>query len=78
MSSLSEKTRNASEIELQVTDTNDDARLQAIGIEEELDRKFSLWSLTALVLCLMGTWEALGTSMAQGITSGGAPCLFFN
>lgn len=58
--------------------TTDDAQLAAIGLKEELERRFSVWSLTALVLCLMGTWEALGSTMAQALLSGGAPCLFYN
>lgn len=58
--------------------TTDDVRLEEIGFTEELERKFSVWSLAALVLCLMGTWEAVGSTMAQALIGGGAPCLIYN
>lgn len=58
--------------------TTDDARLEEIGFTEELERKFTVWSLAALVLCLMGTWEAVGSTMAQALIGGGAPCLIYN
>ncbi|KAK5104620.1 hypothetical protein LTS08_002511 [Lithohypha guttulata] len=46
--------------------------------EPELEKKFSVWSLGSLCLCLMATWEALSTVVAQALVSGGAPCLFYN
>lgn len=49
-----------------------------IGRIEELPREFSVWSLGALIACLMATWEALSTVVAQALISGGAPCLFYN
>jgi len=58
--------------------TTGDGRLEEIGFMEELERKFSVWSLAALVLCLMGTWEAVGSTMAQALIGGGAPCLIYN
>lgn len=58
--------------------TGDHTRLEELGFEEELERKFSVWSLAALVLCLMGTWEAVGSTMAQALLGGGAPCLVYN
>jgi hypothetical protein len=48
------------------------------GHVEELLREFSLWSLGSLLLCLMATWEALSSVVAQALISGGAPCLFYN
>lgn len=48
------------------------------GHAEELRRDFSVWSLGALLVCLMGTWEALSSVVAQALTNGGAPCLFYN
>jgi len=50
----------------------------AIGHVEELPREFSVWSLGSLLVCLMATWEALSTVVAQALISGGAPCLFYN
>jgi hypothetical protein len=41
-------------------------------------RQFSVWSLGALCLCLMATWEALSTVVTTALANGGAPCLFYN
>ena len=49
-----------------------------IGEVEELPREFSVWSLGSLLICLMATWEALSSVVAQALISGGAPCLFYN
>ena len=48
------------------------------GHVQELPRQFSLWSLGSLLVCLMATWEALSSVVAQALISGGAPCLFYN
>lgn len=56
----------------------DDARLAQLGHTQELSRQFSLLTLGALCVCLMGTWEALSTVIATALVSGGAPCLFYN
>ena len=48
------------------------------GYAEELRRDFSIWSLGSLCICLMATWEALGSVVAAALTNGGAPCLFYN
>lgn len=56
----------------------DDERLAQLDIKQELERSFSLPTLAALCLCLMATWEALSTVLAQALLSGGAPCLFYN
>ncbi|KAK7992079.1 amino acid permease [Apiospora saccharicola] len=56
----------------------DEARLAQAGYAQELDRTFSLPSLIALSLCLMATWEALSGVVSAALTSGGAPCLFYN
>ncbi|KAF2851897.1 amino acid permease [Plenodomus tracheiphilus IPT5] len=62
-----------------IVDANDDdERLAQLGHVQELRREYSLWSLGALCLCLMATWEALATVVATALTTGGAPCLFFN
>lgn len=61
------------------TPTNaDDARLAQLGHTQELNRQFSLLTLGALCICLMGTWEALSSVIATALLSGGAPCLFYN
>lgn len=56
----------------------DSELLQQLGHVEELQRQFSVWSLGSLCLCLMATWEALGSVVALALLSGGAPCLFYN
>ncbi|TVY81513.1 Choline transport protein [Lachnellula suecica] len=48
------------------------------GQVEELRREFSVWSLGSLCVCLMATWEAVTSTVAATLTSGGAPCLFYN
>lgn len=58
--------------------TTDDARLAQLGHVQELKRTFSVWSLGCLCLCLMATWEALGSVISLALLSGGAPCLFYN
>lgn len=58
--------------------TTDDARLAQLGHVQELKRTFSVWSLGCLCLCLMATWEALGSVLSLALLSGGAPCLFYN
>jgi hypothetical protein len=57
---------------------DDDDRLAQLGHVQELRRDYSIWSLGSLCLCLMATWEALSTVIATALTTGGAPCLFFN
>ena len=52
--------------------------LGTVRFVEELPRKFSVWSLGSLLICLMATWEALSSVVAQALISGGAPCLFYN
>ncbi|KAF3045969.1 hypothetical protein E8E12_009361 [Didymella heteroderae] len=57
---------------------DDDDRLAQLGHVQELQRNYSIWSLGSLCLCLMATWEALSSVIATALTTGGAPCLFFN
>lgn len=61
-----------------VAATSDDELLAQIGHVQELERNYSIWSLGSLCLCLMATWEALSSVVATALTTGGAPCLFFN
>ncbi|KAF2794838.1 amino acid permease [Melanomma pulvis-pyrius CBS 109.77] len=67
-----------SKLEPVMTKGDDDDRLAQMGHVQELRRDFSIWSLGSLCLCLMATWEALSTVVATALTTGGAPCLFFN
>ncbi|WKT40408.1 Amino acid/polyamine transporter I [Fusarium oxysporum f. sp. vasinfectum] len=59
--------------------SSDDAlRLAQLGHTQELRRQYSLFSLCALCVCLMATWEALSSVVATALITGGAPCLFYN
>lgn len=57
---------------------SDERRLAQLGHKESLRRSFSLYTLGALCVCLMATWEALSTVIATALASGGPPCLFYN
>ena len=57
---------------------SDEEELAALGHVQELRREFSLWSILCLQISLMATWEALSSVVATALTSGGAPCLFYN
>lgn len=46
--------------------------------QQNLRHNFSVWSLAALCISLMATWEALTSVVAAALTNGGAPCLFYN
>ena len=56
----------------------DDELLEQLGHVSGLRRKFSVWSLGSLCLCLMATWETISSVFATALTNGGAPCLFYN
>ncbi|KAF7557737.1 hypothetical protein G7Z17_g473 [Cylindrodendrum hubeiense] len=56
----------------------DEELLAQLGHEQELRREFSVFTVAALCLCLMASWEALATVIATALASGGPPCLFYN
>ncbi|KAK9425937.1 putative Amino acid permease [Seiridium unicorne] len=60
------------------TKSSEEARLEQLGYAQELPREFSIWSMMALCMCLMATWEALSAVLSSAIVAGGAPCLFYN
>ncbi|KAH6658440.1 amino acid permease [Truncatella angustata] len=60
------------------TQISEAARLEQLGYTQELPREFSMWSMMALCMCLMATWEALSSVLGSAIVNGGAPCLFYN
>ncbi|KAF4340158.1 amino acid transporter [Fusarium beomiforme] len=71
--------KDAMSLEGNIPDASDDAlRLAQLGHTQELRRQYSLFSLIALCVCLMATWEALSSVVATALVSGGAPCLFYN
>lgn len=69
-----------SEVKVPTTEKliSDEEELAALGHVQELRREFSLWSILCLQISLMATWEALSSVVATALTSGGAPCLFYN
>ncbi|KAF4971710.1 hypothetical protein FSARC_1509 [Fusarium sarcochroum] len=61
-----------------MADTNHEhERLQDFGYVSELKRSFSLTSMLALCVSLMATWEALCSTMATGLVSGGPVSLVY-
>lgn len=45
--------------------------LATFGHEQALSRKFSIWSLLSLAICILGTWSTLAQGLASGFTNGG-------
>ncbi|KAF5512544.1 putative amino-acid permease [Colletotrichum aenigma] len=59
-----------SEKKSQINDDN--IQLQQLGLEpSELRRNFNIWSLAFMSFCSSITWEAISSTMAQGLMSGG-------
>jgi choline transport protein len=73
-----ERSHSKADAERVITKNSDAVELANLGYKDELQRRFSLPSLLGLCLCLMGTWEACSASIAAALTSGGAPCLWYN
>ncbi|CAG9981838.1 unnamed protein product [Clonostachys byssicola] len=57
---------------------SDATRLEQLGLHAELEPTFSLTALLCLSLCIMATWEAVASVVAQALASGGVPCLVYN
>jgi len=51
--------------------TEDDLALARLGHKQQLRRRFNIWSMLALSLCLLATWEALSTTLIAALLSGG-------
>ncbi|SMQ47354.1 unnamed protein product [Zymoseptoria tritici ST99CH_3D7] len=51
--------------------TGDDARLAALGIQQELKRNFSPLSMLGLAFAILNSWTALSTSLSLALPSGG-------
>lgn len=55
---------------------DDDAQLEQLGVEpSKMARNFNLWSLAFMSFCSSVTWEAISSTMAQALTSGGSSSL---
>ncbi|CAI0642745.1 unnamed protein product [Colletotrichum noveboracense] len=65
-----------SEKKSQIND--EDIQLQQLGLEpSELRRNFNIWSLAFMSFCSSITWEAISSTMAQGLMSGGSSSLLW-
>lgn len=45
--------------------------LAAMGHEQALTRKFSIWSMFALAFCVLGTWSTFAQNLSDGLINGG-------
>ncbi|PFH62678.1 hypothetical protein XA68_12549 [Ophiocordyceps unilateralis] len=45
--------------------------LADLGHDQALSRKFSLWSMLALALCVLGTWTTFAQGLSSGLVHGG-------
>lgn len=52
-------------------DDGDELDLAALGHEQVMARKFSIWSMLALSFCVLGTWSTFAQGLSSGLTSGG-------
>ncbi|KAK3322786.1 amino acid/polyamine transporter I [Apodospora peruviana] len=55
--------------------TDDEARLAALGQKQAMGRHFNVWSLIFLATCTSVTWEAVTSTMAQSLMAGGSSSL---
>ncbi|KAM0331372.1 hypothetical protein ACHAQA_003045 [Verticillium albo-atrum] len=56
------------------TDAHD---LAALGHEQTLTRKFSLWSMFAMAFCVLGTWVVFAQNLSAALTTGGPISIFW-
>ncbi|BCS28444.1 uncharacterized protein APUU_70014S [Aspergillus puulaauensis] len=49
----------------------DEARLAALGHQQELERNFSFFSMLGLAFSILNSWTALASSLSVGLPSGG-------
>ncbi|KAF4594423.1 amino acid permease family protein [Ophiocordyceps camponoti-floridani] len=49
----------------------DASDLAALGHPQALTRKFTLWSILALALCVLGTWTTFAQGLSSGLVHGG-------
>ncbi|KAJ4247458.1 hypothetical protein NW762_013133 [Fusarium torreyae] len=55
----------------------DDQNLERLGYVQEVKRNFSLTAMVATCVNLMSTWEALSSTLAAGLVSGGPVSLVY-
>jgi choline transport protein len=51
--------------------TVDACDLADLGHPQTLSRKFDIWSMLALAICVLGTWSTFAQDLASGLTNGG-------
>lgn len=55
----------------------DALRLAALGYEQSMDRKFSVWSILGIGFSLTNSWFGLSAAMVTGINSGGTALVIY-
>ncbi|KAJ5964393.1 Amino acid/polyamine transporter I [Penicillium vulpinum] len=66
---------NETSLKVERPQSDDEARLAALGQEQVMGRHFNVWSLIFLAFCTSVTWEALTSIMAQSLVAGGSSSL---
>ncbi|KAL2698461.1 hypothetical protein AAEP93_009849 [Penicillium crustosum] len=66
---------NEAPLKVERPQSDDEARLAALGQEQAMGRHFNVWSLIFLAFCTSVTWEALTSTMAQSLRAGGSSSL---
>lgn len=66
---------NETTLKVERPQSDDEARLAALGKEQVMGRHFNVWSLIFLAFCTSVTWEALTSTMAQSLRAGGSSSL---
>jgi hypothetical protein len=60
------------------TSTDKDAlRLAALGYEQSMERKFSVWSILGVGFSLTNSWFGLSSALVTGINSGGTALVVY-
>lgn len=59
-------------VDLQIeTLDKDELTLAKVGHKQQLTRRFNIWTMFALSLCLLATWEALSATIISSLLAGG-------
>jgi choline transport protein len=49
----------------------DGSKLEVAGVQREMPRRFSIWSLAALAFTLTSTWQGTASSIGAGLMAAG-------
>jgi choline transport protein len=55
----------------------DEVNLARIGYTQQLQRRFTFWSMFAFSSCLLGTWEGISLTLISALQSGGPASLMY-